>query len=228
MACGRDDGAPRHRSLDCLLEAVRRRAGRGLVGLLPIERPASGEGDIRDGYDQDGAPTVRSPGGRLGTRLWTPGTSRIGTNRPRISLSRPPMVSARLSRRSRWPRRRTEWRASSSESEGRGRCQRRLAADKRSNHVHSTRQAARQVQADPRRRGRASAPRVRLRQHLRLRPVPAARRLPQRHPGGLPGRLSRGIPTAASRRSPTCSPARSSTATAWATAAPSPPATSSG
>ena len=34
--------------------------------------------------------------------------------------------------------------------------------------------------------------------------------------------------TAASRRSPTCSPGPSSTATAWAIAASSPPATSSG
>ena len=39
---------------------------------------------------------------------------------------------------------------------------------------------------------------------------------------------SRGIRTAASRRSRTCWRERSSTATAWATAAPSAPATSSG
>ena len=74
-----------------------------------------------------------------------------------------------------------------------------------------------QVQAHPRRRGRAPAPRVRLRQYVRFRPVPAARRFPQRRSRGLSGRASRGIRTAASRPSPMSSPEPSSTATAWAT-----------
>jgi addiction module HigA family antidote len=55
--------------------------------------------------------------------------------------------------------------------------------------VHSTRQAAYQIQADARRRGRAPAPRIRLRQHVRFRPIPAPRRLPQRRSRGLPGGL---------------------------------------
>ena len=53
-----------------------------------------------------------------------------------------------------------------------------------------------QGQADPGRRGRAPAPRVRLRQHVRLRPVPAARRFPQRRSGGLSG----GLPVAPAPR----------------------------
>ena len=54
--------------------------------------------------------------------------------------------------------------------------------------------------------GVRSAPRVRIRQHVRLRSVPPAGRFPQRHPGGLPGRLPVASRIAASRPSPTCSP----------------------
>src|SRR5438093_10718711 len=42
-------------------------------------------------------------------------------------------------------------------------------------HVSSTDQATHQGQADPRGRGRAPAPCIRLRQHVRLRPVPPPR-----------------------------------------------------
>ena len=95
-------------------------------------------------------------------------------------------------------------------------------------HVHPTRQEADQVQTHHGRRGRSSAPRVRIRQHLRLRSVSAARRFPQRYSRKIIWPDFPGIRIAASRRSLTFWPERSSTATAWAITAPSPPATFSG
>jgi hypothetical protein len=54
-------------------------------------KPGQVQRDIRHGYGQDGAPTVRSPDRRLGTRLSPSGNSSIGTTLPTTSLSRPPM-----------------------------------------------------------------------------------------------------------------------------------------
>src|SRR5262249_30319667 len=58
-----------------------------------------------------------------------------------------------------------------------------------SGNVDQAHQASHSTAADARRRGRASAPRLRLRRSQRVRPVPPVRRLPQRQPGRIPRRF---------------------------------------
>ena len=57
-------------------------------------------------------------------------------------------------------------------------------------HVHSSREEDHPVQAHHGGRRRASAPRLRLRRHQGVRPVPAAGRFPQRQSRRVQGRLS--------------------------------------
>src|SRR5215472_2389828 len=56
-------------------------------------------------------------------------------------------------------------------------------------YVHSSSQEAHQIQTHSRRRRRAPAPRVWVRQYFRFRPLSPPRRFPQRRPRGLPRRL---------------------------------------